>query len=561
MISIRSSIVCGLAMWCGMHATAQDRRSVFEQVPVGAEAVVAIPNLKRANDEFVAVMEGMDRVQLLFGGRPLDQLKLMTGFQSGVDELGGMLVAAVPGADGTLGRLLVVPVTDPEGFFAANFDATDEANRWTHSSGVTMFGRADGAYALLSDDFATFDSYERDPGWLDRLQEAMGPRTMPLLNRGEIIIHGSSAMMQRIVGQMQQQAAEQIDIQRDQIPDLAEANRWMNWLGRVLGQDEMAAALGSLVIINVDPLGLGVHTLTAFDPESSLGRLAAGGTRQRDHFSRLPNRPFYIAASVDVVGMGGIDMAERLVADLFPFPGWLRGVDGMQFGVSPSVLGLQGGLLNEGVVVWETRDPASAVAAMREQIMTPRAPGDEVERTPSWTSRLREIEGIHVDGFEVKATYTTAQALQETIESLVFGRRGFHGLVGTARDLMIVTFSQRPDVFARVLQIGGEARALNENAMVRSIRTWLPPDADLEVFIGVGEIGRLLGQLANNPLLSGLEIPQIDPRTRPVAFGMSVQDGRIETAVVIPADVLTLFIDLGLTQAFRADGAAADMMR
>ena len=64
------------------------------------------------------------------------------------------------------------------------------------------------------------------------------------------------------------------------------------------------------------------------------------------------------------------------------------------------------------------------------------------------------------------------------------------------------------------------------------------PDADLVGYVGVGALVSVARQaVASFPGMS-VQLPDIPPGIEPVAFSLEVQDGRVETATMVPTAVI-----------------------
>ena len=131
----------------------------------------------------------------------------------------------------------------------------------------------------------------------------------------------------------------------------------------------------------------------------------------------------------------------------------------------------------------------------------------------------------------------------------------------SSSDAFLFTLSQRPDVWNRALAAaGGREETIADSPVLRSMRSWLIEDPDLEVLIGMGSLTKLMEQLSR-ALQVGLfdpgMLPDIPANTPPVVLDLSLDDGLLETAVVVPTDVIALGYDeivRQLTEGFQAPG-------
>jgi len=496
----------------------------FEFIPADARAAVIIPNLKRASDEMTQLLEGMERAEMLVGLRPIDQLRALLGLNAAVHEAGSALLILPAGGAGNQ-PLFLVPVINPVDFLETSFDPVPDGppNAYLHPTGRTLFAKSLESHVALSEDQALIDSFEPGAAFNAALAERLGPRALQLMRRGEIILYADAGMMDQL-GQTQAP--------------------WMSLFGEFMPpMDLLDAVDASITILDFDPLGLGVHGLLFLNPENPFGTAGAGEARPAASLSHLPAKPFYVAGSIDLRAFGGLELLSTMTAGLFEVPQWIAGLRGIEFVASPSPLGLQGGMLNEAVIYLEADDPNGALEFIRREVLG-RAEATPVRNVmPKWEQAKREIEGIQVDAFEIAVTETPPDAIHQLIRTTVFGRRGINGFVGVVDSGLILTFSQRPDVFAAAVKAQREGQSLAEDAVLVQMRTWLPPDSDFELFVGMGQFSKMISQFASVFGVAAGTIPEIDPATKPIAMAADLQDGLIETGLVIPSDVLAIIFD------------------
>src|SRR5438874_506187 len=86
-ITTITAIAATLSIGLALADTAP--QELLAMIPGNACAAVVIPNLKFCSDEITRGLEGMDRANLLLGSRPLDLIKSATGFNVGINDVGG----------------------------------------------------------------------------------------------------------------------------------------------------------------------------------------------------------------------------------------------------------------------------------------------------------------------------------------------------------------------------------------------------------------------------------------------------------------------------------------
>ena len=85
------------------------------------------------------------------------------------------------------------------------------------------------------------------------------------------------------------------------------------------------------------------------------------------------------------------------------------------------------------------------------------------------------------------------------------------------------------------------------------MRSWLPANPDVEMFIDVGQLGRLARQVAS--LVPGADgmVPELPTDMPPIGFGLAFgpTDGEahLEWAVVVPSEVVGLAVGNAISQA------------
>jgi hypothetical protein len=511
-----------------------------------AHAAVVIPHLKRTNDQITELLQQMDRPEILILGRPLDVLKAQMGIPVGVDE-GGPAVISFLLSGNTFVPVAVFPVTDAPAFLKGNFDPKDPANEpdaWLTRDGLTIYAKVLDHRVALSTDQEAAAAAAQSPDSAALLRSRLGEKGSAMLSRGDAFLWADGAGITVLA---QQQAAN-----RPALPPGAPPLPNFD-LKRLDGVKD------SLVVIDFDPLGLVVRSWTHFEPGSELGRLAlGGGGKDRSvSLSRIPDGPFYFAASIDLVGLGGAGMLKAVMPKGFELPDWLLASDGAQLGIYPSKLGVAvGGVLNDASLVIETAQPAPLREAIKKHVLATAGENESMKCEAVWEDQKTLKSGAVADAFEVKETVKAAAnqqsgfnlGVEQMIKRIVFGQRGFHGFVHPSNNAVIMTFSQRPDVLDRAVAAATGGKALGANAMIAAMRKFLLPDADIELFVSVGQLGKLMKQVAGMVPGAADSVPDIDPGVEPIGFALEADAAAIETSLLIPAGVLTLFFDQAKAQ-------------
>lgn len=516
-------------------------------MPANSSAAVFIPSLKVANDHATELVQGMDRPELLtLIGRPLDLLKGQAGIASGLNDHGAAVVAFMQRGEEMV-PVALVPVSDAKAFLDGNFDAKDpvgDPDAWLTTDGRTVYARAIGEHVAISPDAAALRDVAPAPGAAASLRARLGPRGEAMLARGEVVFWASGdAAIQGV----QRQNERAIAMSPAEVPASAVDVTKLQGLKDVVG------------VVDFDPLGLVMRSWAHAEPESECGRLMAGG-QGRDRsvsLSRIPSGPYYFMAAIDLIGLGGGDLIQMLAPDVLKPPPWLLQAQGIQLGVYPSKLGVAvGGVMNDAAMVVETAEPQAALEAFRARVRAMGGESATLKADVTWEDSRTLKSGTTTGAYEVKETVKAAtggnaglsMGIQQMIKRIIFGQRGFHGFVKTIDNALVLTFSQRPDVLERALGAaqGGERAA---DPVIESMRAYLIPDADIEVFIGVGQWGKLLSQVAGMVPGGGAQAFEIDPGVDPVGFAMEIDENAGESALLIPASVLAVMYDQAIRQA------------
>jgi hypothetical protein len=127
---------------------------------------------------------------------------------------------------------------------------------------------------------------------------------------------------------------------------------------------------------------------------------------------------------------------------------------------------------------------------------------------------------------------------------LVFGPRGPMGFAKSFPDGMLVTFSQRPDVLARGIKVAEGGDSLQKDAVITALQGWLTRDPDVVAYVGIGSLLNVVRQAASSFPGAGVELPDAPPGIEPIALSLEVQNGRVETATMVPTAVMGVLVEL-----------------
>jgi hypothetical protein len=534
--------------------------------PAGTVAFLAIPNPKAASDDLQQCLARMDRAETAALGRPIDQLTARLGLSASFDDKGPLLLAMLPAAaeGGEAIPLAFLPSSDPANFLAANLrpSAEDGADAFRTPEGMLLFGKTLANHVILSTDAATVRGYASEAGFAAAFREIASPRALEIAAGADVVAWAGPAALADAMRKGAAMAPPGVE--------LGERERAIQERTRAM----LSGLRSGLIAVDFDPLGVGVRAWAASSKGSELARLLEGGGPGKATLDRMPAGPFYLAAALDLAGVGGFARFEELLAmtpeaAAFAMPAWFSGaareVNALQLAIYPSKLGIvAGGILNDAALFFRTEKPAAVRDALRQAVLAATGTAGGVRREPAWTEAKSLKGGTVADSFEVKETVLPPDqagdaragdiAMQRILTQALYGSRGFNGLVKETSGGVVMTFSQRVDVLDRALAASGGGPALGGDATLASYSDWLVPHPDAVGFIGLGQFGKLIRQLAGM-VPGGIDesvLPEIPVSTEPVAFALAIDRGEFESALVLPAGALALVYDQavrGLAQA------------
>ncbi len=545
---------CTLLVHAGQASTDLDRALAL--IPEEAAALAVVPDLDLLNDDLGALIDATNQPASVLAGRPIEMFKAAVGFGAEFDEAGSMVawLQPDPASPGETSPLVMVPTLDPARFLESNF--TPEGAGWRTGDEMLVFAKECSGHVLLGTDRGMVESYAPGQGSAKRVRARLTEGQLALFAEADLLLWAD----RRFLDTMSELAAET----SQGIP--------VRSLGFSPPREGLPPAIeqafeASTVLVNFDPLGFSMRSFTVFDPETEFGRLLEGGDHATTPLGRLPLAPFYLAMSVDVAGLGGMSNLQRISGLLGmdpPFGGsWFEDpalrIDSLQGAVYPSRLGIAlGGFLNDSSLVVTGPDPAALEARFRSELEAMDGERDGVRYETIWTEDKPLRTGGVSDAFQIKETVLPPSqrskqslgrsAIERMFMQTMFGSRGLAGFAGTEGDAFVLTFSQRPDVWNRALAAAGGGTSLEEDPVLSSMRSWLMAAPDVEIAVGFGSLGKLLGQLARS--LPGIEpdrMPQIPEGTPPVVLNFGHERGIAEMALLVPSGV----IEVGVEQFIR----------
>jgi len=546
-------------------------RKALALVPEDSVSFVAVPSLKALSDDLAQLVETTGQGGVLAMGRPIDLLKAQLGIGANLDEKGPLALYYPKVAAQRELPVAVVPVTDAEAFLKANLTVAPAGEpAFVTAEGTTVYARALGGFVALAPTAESLPRALPERPVTDAFLARLQPAESSWLGRADLVAWGSRPALQAAAREARAQPIEAaggfpgLDAQQEAI--------------RTRSLDIAEMLSDGLVVVDVDPLGIFLAALGVAEPGTKLAAVMAGGEGRTAAFDRIPANPFYLALSADIDGLGGAarfgELMDLAGVPRAAVPAWFleEGADirSVQLGAYPSKLGVAiGGALNDSALFVASRDPARTAARMRQSIESLAGESDGLRREPAWNTEKKLKSGEQVVAFEVKETVVDAAKrppldTERLAKQFTFGSRGLNGLVKQRDDGIVVTFSQRPDVYARALEAATGARTLSTDDTVRSIEEWLPAQRDVEVLVGVGPLVSLGAQIASS-FVSEEQVkamlPPIERDAAPVAVAAEIGGGRAAVVAVIPADILRMAAAAGSRRAPSPPAAPAEEAR
>jgi hypothetical protein len=564
------------ACTCSPSAVADRLEESLALVPSNAVAWAVVPSMSGLNADLADMLDRANRPELAVAGRPIDVLVSQFGISAGFDERGSLLAWATSAEAMTEGEgVIAIPVEDSGRFIQANFDPDpkEEAMAYRTRDGERVFIKSIETHVLIAPRREFLEEWKPDAGTAAALERGFGADATKEMRSTDLLIWIDGSVVAK-TREAAIAAAEANDL------EVGMAGLGGNDLIQRLGDD----AEDFVISVDVDALAIGLRSWTRFSSDgawSGLAKSASGGL-DRPLLGRLPKQAFYMAMGVDFAGFGGyqgmMDVLEILDVDTDVLPEWMAAIGpsmrGMEFAMYPSKLGVaMGGALNDASLLLDTTDPESLRKAIGTSIEGMKGVTGAIDRETVWETDVRQRKGGTADEFTMTTEIAPSDrrtdegtvgdaSLQMTVEKMLFGPRGLKGLGQTIDEGYVMTFSRRPDVLQRSIEAGTSGNGLSSDPVLTAMQSWLPANPDFEMFIDVGQLGKLARQIAALfPGGAGM-IPELPLSMPPigvgVSFGLVDERASLEWAVVVPSEVVGVAVGNTIEQMIAAPGAAGD---
>jgi len=265
---------------------------------------------------------------------------------------------------------------------------------------------------------------------------------------------------------------------------------------------------------------------------------------------RVPDQPYLAAFSIDTSGPNvkhlvgqfaalSDDKAPGMMATLTKGIGTLDGA-GVVIGQTPGLL--SGGVLANGVVYAKTSDPAAYVKMFRDGLTGMNGKTDQgMTFKTSYEAAAAEVNGVKVDKYAAQITVDpnspTGMQAQQGVMMMYGPAGGPSGFIATLDKAVVMTMAQNTPLMSMAIDAAKGTKTLGENSDFKNAGTKLQADRTAEGFLNV----KPLLDLAAMFMGGGGNAPATMP---PIAFGLSNNDGGVQTRLYVPKVVIAAIKDL-----------------
>ena len=340
-------------------------------IPESATGFVAWPSPKKSNADCIGMLEQLGVGGAMIAGRPIDLFKAQFGIGANFDE-SAPVIAYFIGKGEAATMVFVIGSTDPAAFMQANMTPAGDAalGRYTSSLGMIVSARAVGNNVIMSPSADAVAGYDASKPMGARFQARLTSEEWSSLDRADLVYWVEADAMDAL-GKMMRLGSEELPIVAGSNAVTAAAS---------FDSKKILEQLSDAVIaIDIDPLGVWLRTISIAREGSALAALtAARESSTSTKCLRLPGNPFYLAASIDCVGLGGVealtDSMELMNIDRALLPEWIvsdgAAITSVQFAAYPSKLGVAvGGVLNDSELFIASKNPEGTLARMKASFL------------------------------------------------------------------------------------------------------------------------------------------------------------------------------------------------
>ena len=537
-------LVAGLAVIVAAPLQAAEP-DIIKQVPPDAQFVFIIPNLAELSDKVTKIAAELNLPQPELQ-QPLDQIRGMMGVEKGFNESGGLAVILprLP-VGGQPEGMLLLPVSDYAAF-VGNFGVPNAGEGVTQIEfqGQPAFIKKSGKYAVLSLQQQMVEGYTAPTD--SNLVARAGQLGGEALSRGDTILYIDISQIGPMFIPIVQMQMEQAKMQMQAVPQSAQMAGVIDLMSQSM-QAVLRDGQSVVVTTDISTEGFGLSAAAQFKPGSPLAQTFAKAPAGELAFDRLPDKPFFFAASMNTAVLPLNDWLEAFAAKLpadMPVAKIVQSTvevmqlagDRMQAAMYTPNLGAGGGLFNT-VVVYQTPQPDKFIAGNRKMLeeMNNLDLGEGATIRTQYEENAVQVEGVkRVDRFR-QQTQLPPEAMAQLGPLAGLMGQEQSGYIAPLKDAVVVASGADPTTLKDVIAAAGGGGKLG-GASLAAIRPKLLGSRSGEMYVGVGPILQFVNGFLS--LMAPQAVIDVPADLPPVGSGLSVGGGGIGTSVYVPMAVV-----------------------
>lgn len=524
--------------------------NIYSMAPDGALAIIAVPSLNNVQTKIA----NLDK-QLGLGLPPLQNilpmLKMQLGVENGIDDNGGILFAITgmpaPGEPDPP-AILLIPVSNYKAFLG-NFNAKDNGGvTEIVFEGEAVSVKSIDGYAVMGLNGNSVDNYTKPAA--NNLNQAAGQFGAASLERSDIALYINMGKLGPMLSPMVQfglmgmmQELENAALPPEQLEMTKAVFKLYGAMLNAVMNDAQSMTIG----FDVTDKGIGLSTTTQFKAGSSLGEAFAKAPAAKLKFDRLPNRPYLILGASDFSTLPiqkwantakqlmGNDAWSTIMKSSFDMMGKQSTMQMAYY--TPGANGPVTSFLT-GVSVIPTDNPDAYINDM-QKMMTNLTDVPDSMLTYNFKKNALELDGQQVHQYSMKTNFPPEVAAQMGPFLDMLGTQS--GYIAKSKSGIVTTVGADPTLLREALKTAEGGGELGNNSGVLNISKQLGTDRVTEVYINVGELGKMVLGFVRmfNPQIN-VQLPQ---NMDPIGIGMSAGHNGMATRTYIPMSLMKTIAD------------------
>lgn len=525
--------------------------NIYSMAPDGALAIIAVPSLNNVQTKIANIDK-----QLGLGLPPLQNilpmLKMQLGMQQGIDDNGGILFAVTgmpaPG-EPEPPAVILVPVNNYKAFLG-NFNAEDNGGITEFVlQGKVAYAKSIPGYAVMGTSQPAVNAYTKPAA--NNLNQVAGPFGSASLERSDIALYINMGKLGPMLSPMVQfglmgmmQELENAALPPEQLEMTKAVFKLYGAMLNAVMNDAQSMTIG----FDVSDKGIGFSTTTQFKAGSSLGEAFAKAPAAKLKFDRLPNRPYLILASSDLSTLPiqkwansakqlmGNDAWSTIMKSSFDMMGKQSTMQMAYY--TPGANGPVTSFLT-GVSVIPTDNPDAYINDM-QKMMTNLTDVPDSMLTYNFKKNALELDGQQVHQYSMKTNFPPEVAAQMGPFLDMLGTQS--GYIAKSKSGIVTTVGADPTLLREALKTAEGGSKLGNNEGVMNISKQLGPDRVTEMYINVGELGKMVLGFVRmfNPQIN-VQLPQ---NMDPIGVGVSAGHNGMATRAFIPMSIIKTTSDM-----------------